>query len=109
MRVLCVLLALGFVPLGTAKADYSALGTGNSSCGTWMTQRHAAHSGSRPAYEQWVLGFLSGIGYTRENDADPLNGVDAFGVWAWIDNYCQTHPIDHIADAAAAFYHAHPH
>jgi muramidase (phage lysozyme) len=35
-------------------------------------------------------------------------GVDAEGVWAWIDNYCRANPIKNIGDAAAAFYLAHP-
>jgi len=37
-----------------------------------------------------------------------LNGTDADGVWAWIDNYCQEHPIDRLFIAAEAFAKAHP-
>jgi hypothetical protein len=57
----------------------------------------------------WLLGFLSGIGYVNRDGDDPLDGVDAEGVWAWIDNYCRSYPIQKIGDAAAAFYRAHPH
>ena len=39
---------------------------------------------------------------------DPLNGVDAFAVWAWIDNYCRAHPLDTIQKASVEFVMAHP-
>jgi len=32
-----------------------------------------------------------------------LNEMDAPGVWAWIDNYCQAHPIDNVLKATKAF------
>jgi hypothetical protein len=41
-------------------------------------------------------------------DRDPLHGMDADGVWAWVDNYCRDHPIDMILSASEAFLHAHP-
>jgi hypothetical protein len=56
--------------------------------------------------EAWVLGFLSGLGVAGVGD--PLNGVDNEGVMAWIDNYCQSHPINRLVDAAKAFFSAHP-
>jgi hypothetical protein len=52
------------------------------------------------------LGFLSGIGFTA--DGDPLAGMDAEGVWSWVDNYCRAHPIEKIAKAAAEFDRIHP-
>jgi hypothetical protein len=63
--------------------------------------------------EQWVLGFASGVaeGYhlgTNRKGFDPLTGIDAQGVWAWIDNYCRTHPLDSVQTAAANFVLAHP-
>ncbi len=60
--------------------------------------------------EQWILGFLSGVGYAgNESGLDPLIGVDDEGVWAWVDNYCQAHPLDLLIQAAVAFRMAHPH
>ena len=85
---------------------FDAVGQGNSSCGAWT----AARSGGvvrALGFEQWVLGFISGIGSARA-DANPLNGMDADGIWAWIDNYCREHPIDELLTAAAAFADAHP-
>jgi hypothetical protein len=39
---------------------------------------------------QWVLWFLSGIGFA--GIGNPLNGTDTDGIWAWVDNYCRDHP-----------------
>jgi hypothetical protein len=56
----------------------------------------------------WVLGFLSGVGYIN-GDYDPLRGLDANAVEAWLDHYCQAHPSEKLSEAAAAFIAEHPH
>ena len=52
------------------------------------------------AFEQWLLGFLTGTadlaatpGVIEPGKLDPLRGVDAEAVWAWVDNYCHAHPL----------------
>jgi hypothetical protein len=83
-----------------------AVGAGLASCGTWIVDRRTP---LRWATESaWVLGFLSGVGYMGSG-FDPLRGVNADGVNAWLDNYCQTHPLKDLADAAGSFIHEHPH
>ena len=57
---------------------------------------------------EWVVGYLSGVGAVDVAGYDPLNGMDAEGVFAWIDNYCRAHPLDKIEKAAATFVAAHP-
>jgi hypothetical protein len=52
------------------------------------------------------MGLLSGLGYS--NYGDPLKGVDAEGVWAWMDNHCRAQPLITIIDAAVAFAKTHP-
>ncbi len=57
---------------------------------------------------QWVVGFLSGYGL-RESSVggfDPLKGMDAEGVWGWIDNYCRERPTAKIWEASLAFVNA---
>ena len=78
---------------------YEASGVGTMPCETWTAVRpdHLAH---RVELEQWVLGFFSGVGFAGAGN--PLSERDAKAIWAWIDNYCQAHPHDHIAEAAAA-------
>jgi hypothetical protein len=86
--------------------NYNLLGTGTISCGSWTALRRERQA-SLP--EQWILGFLSGVGYEGLDRGDnPLNGVDADAVWAWMDNYCQANPLDGVAKAGSAFDTTHP-
>jgi hypothetical protein len=39
----------------------------------------------------------------------PCKRLDSRAEAAWIDNYCQSYPMQKIADAAAAFLTVHPH
>jgi hypothetical protein len=71
---------------------YSANGSGTLSCGSWTANRRAGADSALQA-EQWVLGFLSGIGFVSQNGDDPLKHTDPDGVWGWMDNYCGDHPI----------------
>ena len=56
-----------------------------------------------------MVGFLNGAGYEGPPGLDPLHGVDAEGLYAWISNYCATRPIASIMDATTAFIEFHPH
>src|ERR1700691_2072191 len=93
------------IPTQANSADFSVTmgGNGNESCGSWT--EHHRHG----AYTQWVLGFISGAAWKASSESfDPLAGNVASGGWAWIDNYCATHQIDKIVDAAEEFMSAHP-
>lgn len=57
--------------------------------------------------EQWLLGFLSGVGFGNSS-YDPLRGIDAEAVWAWVDNYCRNHPLDTVTHAAGYLLAEHP-
>jgi len=75
-----------------AQPTYTSIG---SSCGTWIAMRRDRRA---LGGEQWVLGFLSGVGFLGVADGwNLLKGVDANGVWAWIDNYCQANPLKDLA------------
>jgi hypothetical protein len=58
--------------------------------------------------EQWVVGFLSGIGFMALGELDPLRGVDGQFVYDWVDGYCRNNPSETIADAAGRFIQQHP-
>jgi len=107
--LLMPVLAVG-VLTGPAEGQQSTVdGVGTSSCGTWTAARSTHSDAAAWGYTQWILGYLSGIavwsGAYRQ--VDPLNGTDKHGVWAWVDNYCQTHPLDPIGKAGNAFVDAH--
>jgi hypothetical protein len=119
MRTCALVIAL--LIAGTAEAGATTIdGAGSNSCGEWLADRSSfrpgspltAASGRALQSMQWVMGFLSGIGFLGQMDnshADPLDAVDAQGVWTWIDAYCRANPTAAIARASAAFYYAHPH
>jgi hypothetical protein len=102
---------------GAAEADdlrrATIAGEGRLSCGAWTEARRIQVNNADAAwgYEQWVLGFLSGVapdlsGPTR--DFDPLNGLDVPGVLGWFDQYCRDHPLEVLYLAARAFVLVHP-
>ncbi len=87
-----------------AHAQNVIMGAGVASCGTWTADQRAPKASNRSIQgEQWVLGFLSSAAMSY--DIDPLKDVDADGVWAWFDNYCQANPLTSITQAAVAFLH----
>ena len=78
---------------------------GDFPCEIWTAVRRDHTS---LAHEQWVLGFLTGVGYMGFADGiDPLKGTDANAVWGSIDTYCRANPRIRIADAAVAYFQAH--
>jgi hypothetical protein len=92
--------------------DMTLIGLGWGACGTWTARRTARHADPAP-YEQWVLGYLSGVAagsaaLDPPKRLNPLNGVDAQAVSAWMDNYCRAHPLVTIFYAANAFVREHP-
>jgi hypothetical protein len=100
-----VVIAVTLTLTGSAEA-YTVAGLGTASCGTWTAARRDRNAWG---FEQWALGFLSGIGYAGAAQDDPLYGTDADGVWGWFDNYCRAHPVVTLSNAAKAFDQAHPH
>ena len=87
-------------PAAAADAPY-LIGMGWSSCGAWTANR-TARNVTAAADEQWVVGYLSGVAIWTPG-LNPMNGVDADAVWAWMDNYCRAHPLVAIKDATSAF------
>jgi hypothetical protein len=76
----------------------------NTSCGTWLESRRTTYNHYMAT---WALGYLSGVAIWSQT-LNPLNSVDAEGVFYWLDNYCREHPIDKFSNALAAFVHEHP-
>jgi hypothetical protein len=109
-----LLTALAAVVLFTASAraeNYRLLGQGGVSCDAWTANRASGRLDTWLPEGSWVLGFLSGIGEMGgpPQNYDPLRGMDADGVTAWLDTYCRTHPPQKLIDAARAFVFEHPH
>jgi hypothetical protein len=72
----------------------------NARVSTKPGQLHQQNDFAAATEDQWVVGFLSGLGYEGQ---DPMAGTDYNGVAMWISNYCAANPTMEIIDAAEAF------
>jgi hypothetical protein len=79
-----------------------AFGQGATSCGSW-TQARQARSPVARVSAQWVAGYLSGRN-VEATGPDALIGSDFDGLMAWIDNYCQSKPLEPLVTAAAQLF-----
>jgi len=78
----------------TAQTKYTVYGSGTISCGKWTATTSRT---LRNLDVAWVLGFVSGAGYTGID----LKHTDNDAMEKWVDVYCASHPLDDLALAAA--------
>ena len=78
-------------------------GPGAISCGMFLEHFHESQDGNPVdgllylGDGDWILGYLS-----AKSGAGNLEETDSNGVNQWILNYCQTHPLKRLNDAANA-------
>lgn len=93
------LLAIGVaLPAAVTRASqtYTVYGTGNLSCGKWLSQKAESRTIALGNLG-WVLGFVSGVASTgRKMTTTDLQGIDL-----WMDQYCLKNPLDLVAKASA--------
>jgi hypothetical protein len=83
-----------------ASADKKAI-YDYGSCGSWTEARAKGLPYYLPK-RAWVQGYISALNiWDVRGVFDIIEGTDKDAITAWLDSYCQQHPIDHIADAAA--------
>jgi hypothetical protein len=104
MAIVLFALMVGPADAQIQRTPFLVAGAGLAPCEAWTEARQGR---TADAYEQWVIGFVSGVSAVSEGMA-PLFRVDAGTVGRWVDGYCLAHPGDRIATAAAAFITAHP-
>lgn len=89
-------------PARAAGPQSTILGVGTQSCGVWLRDEQSA-SVDRYINFAWVAGFLSAYNATGVSGSyDISKGTDMAGIAKWVSNYCSGHPLDSIAQAAAA-------
>ena len=96
-----------FAASGIAAA-YTSIGSGATSCEAWAATRLSPNAPAAAMQQQWVAGFLSGIGSMVLGELDPLHGLDAATVYGWVDKYCHDHPTETLEAAARVFIQEHP-
>jgi hypothetical protein len=85
-----------------AQADQFIIkGVGAHSCGRWVLDRQAGDYRAMGALakEAWVQGYITAYNEWAFQRPDVTAGTDSDGVFAWIDNYCASHPLDTVAVA----------
>lgn len=80
----------------SAEAQYQILGSGALSCGKLIADKDKSHL--RPLYDNWVLGYLSGI--SAATNIDLLAGYDREAVAAAVEKYCRENPLKDVSRAA---------
>jgi hypothetical protein len=50
-------------------------------------------------WEEWVLGFVSGANI-YDDSPEMLKQMDERAIFAWVDDYCRTHPVELVDDAS---------
>ena len=82
-------------------------GTG-ASCGKWLEDRQQPPpSTAWHGKANWALGFLSGAAVYQEG-IDPLKGLDAAAIYAWLDQHCRENPLTPLVLALEVFVRQHP-
>ena len=84
-----------------AQGHYNSLGLGTLSCGKWTEDRQAKN-GLADAEFAWVTGYLTAFNRMMALDGNVSSQTDSAGMEAWIDGYCQAHPLDDLETATAA-------
>jgi hypothetical protein len=78
----------------TERGMFKLYGAGVNSCGKWLSDRKADRWYDEG---QWLLGWVSAVGYYGVAN---LRQTDSDAIAAWLDNYCQAHPLDQLDVAA---------
>jgi TPR repeat protein len=93
-----------------------ALDVGANTCTKWVEAREVRGGLVDVMHTAWLYGYLSAAAarlqgearsavFLGKNDqrliekADVLRSIEANAINAWMDQYCQAHPLDKIADA----------
>jgi hypothetical protein len=93
-----------------------ALDLGANKCTKWVEAREVRGGSADVMYAAWLYGYLSAVAALLQGDAravvflgkndqrliekaDILRYTEATAINAWMDQYCQAHALDKIADA----------
>src|SRR5580658_9664411 len=90
--------AMSVTAADTADGPFMVLSNGQITCGEFLTDAPRTQS----ADTEWVLGYVSGR--NRGSPPGSRNAGISFtapdSVTAWLQNYCRTHSLDPLIEAA---------
>ena len=95
------LLLAPIMEIATASAQHLPRYAALYDCTSWTRERQDK-SGIGP--ESWMMGFLAAeaMEQLHTNQRDILSQHDVRALLAWVDNYCQSKPLDNLLIAALA-------
>lgn len=102
MRAQLVLVAL-VLTISSARSqerNVALIGSGHLSCGAWTSRQNDRVT--RGEQEEWLWGFVSAYNWFVAGDGNVANGADGYGMAAWMNTYCQAHPMKFVVDGADA-------
>jgi hypothetical protein len=70
---------------------------GSRSCGRWLEYHQTGNQFGSEAVEEWFVGYLSGLALAWQKDF--IIGNDNASLFAWLDNYCRSNPLNYLDDA----------
>ena len=70
---------------------------GGKSCGEWIKYRHEG-GWPKVIVQNWLMGYLSGV--AMESGIDYLKEAEGESVYIWVDNYCNSNPLERTVNAA---------
>jgi hypothetical protein len=82
----------------TGKYMTRGIGSKDGSCGEYVR----AETEVRRWFENWFMGYISGINRAKEGKSDYSNGIAADGLTQWIENYCKQNPLTSFSSAVDA-------
>jgi hypothetical protein len=100
---LLALAAASAEPARTPRLTVVGAGAGVS-CAEWV-----AAGRSDPELEQWAFGFASAVaaGAQLRRGGDPLSGLDADAIHAWLAGHCRGRPDEALGAALVRMVFAH--
>lgn len=87
----------------SATAANAVMISGDTDCGQWVKGRRTNGS---DILEGYVTGALNGMAIAKQAEFWHAGGksISRDAAFLWIDNYCQSHPLDGLMDAIFALF-----
>lgn len=82
------------------KAAVIAKRRGASSCSEWQQDR--AGKATNDTETAWLIGYMAGIAVAKNHDI--LKDENYQSLFSWVDDYCQSHPLEFVSDAGINLY-----
>lgn len=99
LAVLVILLAVSTNTVTGREVGVYIYSSGKESCGDYLAARRTSQHGVQ--YLAWTLGYMSGYNMFGGVKEPPLgNSPSHDTIYAFLDKYCQDHPLDPIVRAA---------